>query len=101
MKKEKVIVAKVKFTKDGKVYRFLVGKSIKVKDLKPNQVVLVINSKSASKVRYRRAVLQDVSLEEVTYKTRPTAYLVGIAKNQDFKLMTKDERQKFNQNTNK
>lgn len=94
------LVAEVKYAKDGKIYRFLIAKDVKVIDLKPNQVVLVkTRTKSPIKTKLvtKRAVLQDVKMEDIDEKNKPTAYLIGIDRNSKFKLLTKEERIKLSE----
>ena len=42
--KEKVLIGKVKYNSDGKIYNFLISDEINKEDLKPGEVVLVKTS---------------------------------------------------------
>lgn len=98
------LVAEVKYAKDGKIYRFLIAKNVKVIELKPNQVVLVkTRTKSPIKTKLvtKRAVLQDVKMEDIDENNKPTAYLIGIDRNSKFKLLTKEERIKLSEKMKK
>lgn len=98
------LVAEVKYAKDGKIYRFLIAKNVKVIELKPNQVVLVktrTKSPKKKKLVTKRAVLQDVKMEDIEGNNKPTAYLIGIDRNSKFKLLTKEERIKLSEKLKK
>ena len=96
-KKEKVLIGKVKYNSDGKTYNFLISEKINPDDLKVGQVVLVKTRSGYdfNKEVYKSGILQELSLEEVTEKNKPTAYIKKIVKNSKFELRTRAENKKF------
>lgn len=93
----KQIIAKVKFSKDGRIYNFLVKDTVKIAKLRKGGTVIVDTRISNKKDIYRRkkAVLQDVKIMDIDHmKIKPTAYLVGTSRN-EMKLYTNEERKAF------
>lgn len=95
--KEKILIGKVKYNSDGKTYNFLISEKINTDDLKVGQVVLVKTRSGYdfNKEVYKSGILQELSLEEVTEKNKPTAYIKKIVKNSKFELRTRAENKKF------
>ena len=93
----KQIVAKVKFSKDGRIYNFLVKDNVKIAKLRKGGTVIVNTKISNKKDIYKRkkAVLQDVKMMDIDrMKVKPNAYLVGTSRN-EMKLYTNAEKRAF------
>lgn len=93
----KKIVAKVKFSKDGRIYNFLIKDNVKIAKLKKGGTVIVDTKISNKKNTHQRkkAVLQDVKLMDIDrMKIKPNAYLVGTSKHK-MKLYTNAEKRAF------
>lgn len=93
----KQIVAKVKFSKDGRIYNFLVKDNIKIAKLKKGGTVIVDTRISNKKDTHKRkkAVLQDVKMTDIDrMKIKPNAYLVGTSQH-EMKLYTNAEKRAF------
>lgn len=93
----KQIIAKVKFTKDGRIYNFLIKDNVKISSLKKGETVIVNTKIINKKDTYKRkkAVLQDLKMMDIDrMKIKPNAYLVGISK-YEMKLYTNAEKRAF------
>lgn len=93
----KQIIAKVKFSKDGRIYNFLVKENVKIAKLKKGGTVIVDTRISNKKDIHRRkkAVLQDLKMMDIDrMKIKPNAYLVGTSKH-EMKLYTNAEKRAF------
>lgn len=93
----KQIVAKVKFSKDGRIYNFLVKNNVKISKLKKGGTVIVDTRISDKRDIHKRkkAVLQDVKMMDIDrMKIKPSSYLVGTSQ-KEMKLYTNKERRAF------